>query len=351
MWDDRRSLYGREHMNISKRLFGKTESGQEVYLWRLENDTGMIAKMLDYGATIRSIIVPDKNGKPTDVVLGYDTLAEYVYNGGCFGGTIGRFANRIGGAEFELNGKSYPLLANNGKNHIHGGKLGFHKRKWQAYEEDNGVTFEIFSPDGDEGYPGNLMLRLHYSWEKNALELCYHAECDQDTIVNFTNHVYFNLVDSDDVNDQLLRIDADAYTPSDETCLPTGEILPVDGTAMDFRAEKPIGQDADSVKFFGGYDTNFVLNPNGEGIQARSKKSGIVLTATTDQPGMQLYTANGMKPRACKNGRIYGHRGGFCLETQHFPDCIHQPDWPSCILHKGESFTSKTTYAFEVETQ
>lgn len=340
-------------MNISKRLFGKTESGQEVYLWRLENDAGMIAEMLDYGATIRSIIVPDKNGKPTDVVLGYDTLAEYVCNGGCFGGTIGRFANRIGGAEFELNGKSYSLLANNGKNHIHGGKLGFHKRVWQAHEEDSGVSFEIFSPDGDEGYPGNLHLRLHYAWRNNALELCYHAECDQDTIVNFTNHVYFNLDDSDDIQEQLLQIDAGRFTVNDAFCLPTGEIHEVNGTAMDFRTEKPIGRDADRdepyVKLCGGYDTNFILNGKGTTMRARSVKSGIVLSAATDQPGVQLYTANGMKPRACKNGRTYAHRGGFCLETQHYPDSIHHPDWPSCILHKGESFTSKTEYAFSLD--
>lgn len=340
-------------MNISKRFFGKMESGQEVYCWHLENDIGMAAEILEYGASIRSILVPDCKGQATDVVLGYDTLEEYVGNGGCFGGTVGRFANRIGGANFDLNGKNYPLYANNGANHLHGGKLGFHKRVWQAHETEDGVCFEIFSPDGDEGYPGNLRLQVCFSWRGNALELSYHAVSDQDTVVNFTNHVYFNLDDGEDVQQQLLWIDADRFTLNDAACLPTGEILSVNGTAMDFRTEKPIGQDADKdepcVKRCGGYDSNFILNGSGETMRARSLKSGIVLTASTDQPGVQLYTANGMKERRCKGGKIYGHRGGFCLETQHYPDSVHHPEWPSCILRAGESFTSKTTYAFSVE--
>lgn len=340
-------------MNISKRLFGKMENGQNVYCWRMENDAGMSAEILDYGASIRSIIVPDRNGDPTDVVLGYDSLEEYVNNGGCFGGTVGRFANRIGGACFELNGKTYPLYANNGANHLHGGKLGFHKRVWQAHEAENGVIFEMFSPDGDEGYPGNLRLQVEYSLNGNGLELFYRAECDQDTIVNFTNHVYFNLDDEKDVQQQLLWIDADRFTLNDANCLPTGEILNVAGTAMDFRNEKPIGQDADNdeacVKLSGGYDSNFILNGRGETMRARSIKSGIVLTASTDQPGVQLYTANGMKERRCKGGKMYGHRGGFCLETQHYPDSVHHPEWPSCILRAGKVFECTTKYAFSID--
>ena len=339
-------------MMISKRYFGDL-NGEKVYCWRMENDAGMVAEILDYGATIRSVVAPDQDGKMTDVVLGYDSLEEYVNNGGCFGGTVGRFANRIGGASFELNGKQYPLFANNGKNHLHGGKTGFHKRVWQASEQEDGVLFEIFSPDGDEGYPGNLNLQVQFSWQENGLELYYRAQCDQDTIVNFTNHVYFNLDDSADVNQQLLRIDADQFTVNDAYCLPTGEIHTVEGTAMDFRREKSIGRDADReesyVKLCGGYDTNFILNSAGESMRARSPKSGIVLTASTDQPGVQLYTANGMQPRACKGGRIYGHRGGFCLETQHYPDSIHHPQWPSCVLRKGEVFESRTKYAFSIE--
>lgn len=341
-------------MNISKRLFGRMENGQEVYCWRIENSAGMSAEILDYGATIRSIIVPDRNGIPTDVVLGYDSLEEYVNNGGCFGGTVGRFANRIGGASFELNGKTYPLYANNGANHLHGGKLGFHKRVWQAQETEDGVTFKILSPNGDEGYPGNLRLQVKFSWKGSGLELFYRAESDQDTIVNFTNHVYFNLDDEKDVRQQLLRIDADRFTLNDANCLPTGEILNVAGTAMDFRQEKSIGRDADNeepcVKLSGGYDSNFILNGRGETMRARSVKSGIVLTASTDQPGVQLYTANGMKERRCKGGKRYGHRGGFCLETQHYPDSVHHPDWPSCILRAGEVFESQTVYAFSVDT-
>lgn len=340
-------------MRISKRFFGKMQDGRDVFCWRMENDAGMSAEILDYGATIRSIVVPDKNGRMTDVVLGYDSLEEYLSNGGSFGGTVGRFANRIGGASFELNGKTYLLFANNGENHLHGGRLGFHKRLWQAREDDDGVNFEILSPDGDEGYPGELRLQVKFMWKGNGLELFYRAECAQDTIVNFTNHVYFNLDDEKDVQQQLLQIDADRFTLNDAHCLPTGEILNVAGTAMDFRHEKPIGRDADNdeacVKYSGGYDANFILNGSGETMRARSLKSGIVLTASTDQPGVQLYTANGMKERRCKNGRVYGHRGGFCLETQHYPDCIHHPDWPSCILRRGELFESRTRYAFSVE--
>lgn len=340
-------------MQISKRFFGRLEDGRQVFCWRLENDAGMSAEVLDYGATIRSIMVPDRNGKPTDVVLGYDSIEEYVQNGGCFGGTVGRFANRIGGASFELNGRLYPLFANNGANHLHGGRQGFHKRLWQAREAEGGVVFEILSPDGDEGYPGNLSLQVKFSWQGKALELHYHATSDQDTIVNFTNHSYFNLDDSNDVQAQLLQIDADCFTLNDAHCLPTGDILPVEGTAMDFRREKPIGQDADRdepcVRLSGGYDSNFILNATGEGMRARSLSSGIILRVSTDQPGVQLYTANGMKERPCKGGRVYGHRGGFCLETQHYPDCIHHPNWPSCILRAGEAFDSRTSFAFDAE--
>ncbi len=340
-------------MEISKRYFGTMADGTAVYCWRIANDAGLAAELLDYGATIRSIVVPDKNGMLTDVVLGYDTLEEYVQNGGCFGGTVGRFANRIGGACFELNGKTYQLFANNGANHLHGGRQGFHKRVWQAKEAEDGVVFEILSPDGDEGYPGALRLQVKFSWKGNGLELRYRAVSDQDTIVNFTNHVYFNLDDSPDVQKQLLRIDADAFTINDAHCLPTGEIVSVEGTAMDFRKEKPIGQDADRdeacVKHSGGYDANFILNAAGASMHARSLKSGICLNVSTDQPGVQLYTANGMKERRCKNGRIYGHRGGFCLETQHYPDCIHHPEWPSCILGKDEVFESKTEFTFSLD--
>lgn len=280
--------------------------GTPVFCWRMENAHGLYAELLDYGAALRTLFVPDRNGILRDVVQGYDTLDAYRSNGGSFGAAIGRVANRIGGASFVLNGANYPLAQNCGPHHIHGGTIGFSKHVWQGTEEADGVRFTRVSPDG-EGT----------------------------------------------VQEQLLKIHADCYTPNDADCLPTGELAPVAGTAMDFRAFKAIGKDADSdepcVKPFRGYDVNFCLDGSVPAIEAKSLKSGIVMHVTTDQPGVQLFTANHMKERIGKNGQKYGHRSAFCLETQHFPDCIHHPDWPGCVLRAGEVFDSKTIYSFTTE--
>ena len=231
-------------MKITKRPFGKLADGTAVSCWTMENAHGLRAEFLDYGATIRSVQIPDREGKFVDVVLGYDDLAGYTGNPSFYGATIGRFGNRIGGAEFALNGKTYRLAKNNGENHLHGGLRGFDKYVWQGTEEPDGVRFTRVSPDGEEGYPGTLTVSVKFSWQGDGLMLHYTARCDQDTILNLTNHSYFNLDGEGTVQEQLLKIHADCYTPNDAGCLPTGELAPVAGTAMDFRSFKAIGRDA-----------------------------------------------------------------------------------------------------------
>lgn len=339
-------------MQINQRPFGTMEDGKEVSCWTLTNDQGMQAEILDYGATIRSILVPDRTGKLVDVVLGYDTLEEYVHNGGFFGATVGRFANRIGGAKFTLNGTEYRLHAGADGNHCHGGKKGFDKVVWSSERVGDAVSFTYCSPNGEEGYPGNLTVTVTMGWKGNTLELRYLATTDQDTILNLTNHSYFNLNGdgSGDVHGHRMQICADRYTEGDHNCLPTGVLAEVAGTAMDFRVEKTIGRDIDNdepcVRPYHGYDSNLVIcgHPVARTV---GEKTGITMVTDTDQPGVQLYTANTMAPKAGKEGRVYHARGAFCLESQHFPDCIHHPQWPSCILRAGERFESVTTYTFE----
>ena len=338
-------------MTISKREFGTLCDGTQVSCWTLTNNNGLTAEILDYGVTVRSIIVPDKNGNPVDVVLGYDTLEEYVSDDCYLGATIGRVANRIKGASFQLNGETYDLCANNGTNHLHGGKKGFNSYVWNVRQVGDALEFSRVSADGEEGYPGNLNIRVTVGWEGNSLVIRYDAESDRDTIVNLTNHSYFNLngAGNGNVNRHMMQIKADSYTLNGEDCTPTGEIVPVDGSAMDFRTSKTIGQDADNdepcVKLFNGYDSNFVISGHPVAITV-GDQSGITLIADTDQPGVQLYTANAMTDRKGKGGKDYGFRSAFCLETQHYPDSVHHPEWPSCILREDEVFHSFTSYTF-----
>lgn len=338
-------------MTISRRPFGILPDGTQVSCWTLTNEKGLQAEVLDYGVTIRSVMVPDKNGDPVDVVLGYDTLDEYLANEGYFGATIGRFANRIRNACFQLSGETYTLYANNGAHHLHGGKTGFDSFVWSARQEGEAVVFSRISPDGEEGYPGNLAVCVTIGWQDNSLHIQYEAESDRDTIINLTNHSYFNLngAGNGTVDRHMMTIHADCYTPNGLDCVPTGKIIPVAGCAMDFRRPKPIGKDADSddacVKPFGGYDSNFVISSH-PAATTTGDLTGITMVTDTDQPGVQLYTANGIPRRKGKGGQIYGHRSAFCLETQHYPDSIHHPDWPSCILPAGETFRSFTTYTF-----
>lgn len=334
---------------ITKRSFGALEDGTAVSLWELTNERGLTAQVLDYGVTIRSVLVPDKRGKLVDVVLGYDTLKEYVRDGCYLGTTVGRCANRIKGASFELNGKTYPLYANNGENHLHGGKRGFNKYVWHGEQTGEAVTFSRLSPDGEEGYPGNLQVQVTIGWEGDSLTIRYEATTDQDTVVNLTNHSYFNLNGKGKINGHLLQVAADHYTLNGRDGIPTGEVVSVEDSAMDFRTPKTIGQDAGKkepcVSFFNGYDSNFIISGH-PFATAVGDKTGITLIADTDQPGVQLYTANALGPRLGKKGSFYGFRSGFCLETQNYPDAIHHPQWPSCILKAGETYRSVTTYTF-----
>lgn len=338
-------------MKIEKNAFGSLKDGTQVFCWILTNENGLKAEVLDYGVTIRAIVVPDKNGNPVDVVLGYDTLEEYVSDKCYLGTTIGRFANRIKGASFQLNGKTYDLFANDGKNHSHGGKRGFNSYVWESRQQGDSVVFSRVSPDGEEGYPGNLQISVTIGWKGNSLTITYDAKSDQDTVVNFTNHSYFNLNGAGNgiVDGHLMQMNADRYTPNADDCVPTGEIRSVAGSAMDFREPKTIGKDAYNdepcVKLFNGYDTNFVIS--GHPIATTvGDQTGITMVTDTDQPGVQLYTANAMRDTKGKDGKNYSFRSAFCLETQHYPDCIHNPQWPTCILRAGEAFHSFTTYTF-----
>lgn len=313
---------------------------------------------LPFGATLQSVVVNDAGGQPTDVVLGYDTADEYSDGDFYFGGTIGRFANRIGGAAFELNGKTYRLAKNDGENHLHGGLEGFDKKLWSVIERTvQSVTFARVSSDGEEGYPGNLRVTVRYSVDDSrALHICFDAVSDADTLINLTNHAYFNLNghDSGSAMDHRLQLNADRITENAPGCLPTGRFLPVDGGPFDFREEKALApglSSGDSQIGIGrGYDHNFVLNGTGMRKVGRlvGDRSGIVMEIETDQPGMQLYTGNFLRPIKGKNGARYDYRHSVCLETQHFPDAIHHPEFPSVVLKKDEPFHSETVYRFSV---
>lgn len=340
-------------MSITKKLFGKMPNGQEVYCWTIACDCGISAEIIDYGATLRSLFVPNKDGGKTDVVLGYDTLEEYINNDGYIGATVGRFANRIREGKFTLNGTEYTLATNDGPNHLHGGNEGYDKRVWEAKEEDGALAFYLTSPDGDEGYPGTLDIKVTYALKNKGLEITYNAVSDKDTIFNPTNHAYFNIAGEGLVNDQYLLINADEFTPNDLNCLPTGEVLSVKGTCMDFTEYHAIGERADCdeafVKPYTGYDHNYIFNGKTPACAVYSEKSGILMTVETTEPAVQLYTGNCTSDRNGKNGAKYGRRSAFCLETQHYPDCINHSEWPSCVLKAGEKFNSKTVYKFGIK--
>lgn len=344
-------------MSIRVKEFGKTADGRTVSIYRITNANGAYVDVLDYGCTLHSICVPDKDGNLVDVCLGYDTVEEYEANNGYLGAFIGRHANRIGKGKFTLNGIEYTLAVNNGPNHLHGGKKGYDSVVWTTSVASDRLLFSYTSPDGEEGYPGNLSLSVIYSFDDdNALTLCYDAICDSDTVVNFTNHCYFNLngAGSGTATDLLLQVHADAFTENDADCLPTGNIIPVEGTPFDFRTPKTIGRDIEAddqnLKNGSGYDHNFVLR--GEGMRdvcvLSSEKTGIVCTTATTQPGLQIYTANFLTERKGKGGATYNSRDAICLETQHFPDAVHHDNFPSAILKKDEEYHQETRYTFTV---
>jgi len=335
--------------------FGANSKGRVAAI-TLENRNGMRVTVLSYGATVQSVVVPDRDGKPTDVVLGYDTAAEYERNNGFLGATVGRNANRIAGAAFTLDGVRYALTANEGKNQLHGGNVGLDKKIWSYSCRENAAEFSAVLEDGEEGFPGRMAVSVCFSLDDaNGLRIDYRAEADADTIANLTNHAYFNLngQGSGEIWNHTLRLAASRFTPGNAETLPTGEILPVDGTCMDFRAPRRLGRDrADaSLSLYGGYDHNLCLD--GEGLRAvaaaEGDRSGIRLTVETTLEGIQLYTGNGLSPRAGKDGARYEPYGGFCLETQHYPDAINQPAFPSPVLRRGEGYHEATIYRFGAE--
>lgn len=344
----------------SRTPFGTTRSGEPVELLTLDNGT-ISCEILTFGATLRTLTVPDREGKPVDVVLGYDHLSDYETRDGYLGAVVGRYANRIAKGQFSLNGKTYSLAVNNGPNHLHGGIVGYSYRVWTV-EELTGqkAVLTLESPDGEEGYPGALSLRVTYALEDRALSLHYEALAHGDTVCNLTNHSYFNLAGqgSGPVLDQTLSLSASRYTPANETSIPYGTLEPVEGTPMDFHTPTPIGarieDDFEQLKLGHGYDHNYVVDgPVGTlrpAARAFSSKTGIRMEAETTLPGMQLYTANFL-PEGCpgKGGASYGPRHAFCLETQFFPDSPNQPAFPSTVLRAGDRYDHTTRFVFYTE--
>ena len=353
----------KEAMNqINRQPFGQTPDGQQVELYTLRNSKGAEAKISTYGGIVTSLKVPDRNGKFTDVVLGYGNLAGYLKESPYFGALIGRYGNRIANGKFELNGVVYTLATNNGPNALHGGLKGFDKVVWEpkvlATPEGPGLELRYVSKDGEEGYPGNLSVVAVYTLtEDNALKLQYTATTDKDTVVNLTQHSYFNLKGEGDILNHEVMIRADKFTPVDSTLIPTGELKPVEGTPFDFRKPTPIGARIDEsdeqLKFGGGYDHNWVINkPPGElGLMARvhEPSTGRVLEVLSTEPGLQFYTGNFLDGTLTgKYGWVYQQRSAFCMEPQHFPDSPNQPNFPSVVLKPGETYKNTIIYRFSV---
>lgn len=339
-------------MSVTMQPFGTAPGLGAVSAYRIENSGGMSVTVIDYGAAIQSICVKNSTGGFTDVALGYDTAEQYALSDGNLGATVGRFANRLGGAEFSLNGVTYKLAKNSGENCLHGGIKGFDKRMWNAECGENCVRFSRLSPDGEEGFPGNLQISVTYTLtENNALNIAYDCESDADTVINLTNHCYFNLRGSGSALDQKLMINAERITELGEGTLPNGRFMSVAGTPFDFRTLKPIGQDinADDEQLVlgGGYDHNFVLS-GPHAATAVCEDTGIRMDTYTTMPGMQLYTANFLDPRKGKGGADYFRRCAFCLETGLYANAMNCYGFPSPVLRAGQQLHSETTYAFSL---
>ena len=344
---------------INPDAFDQTLNGGRVNLYFLRNKNGLETAITNYGARIVTLIVPDKSGKATDIVVGFDSLKGYLDSTETYHGAIvGRYANRIANARFNLDGRTYQLAVNMPPNHLHGGPNGFNKQVWKVEEvQTNSIRLSYVSEDGEENYPGNLKVIVTYTLtEENELKIDYEATTDKATVLNLTSHPFFNLngQGTGTMENHLLQINADKYTPVDESIIPTG-IFTVEDTPFDFRKPKTIGQnindDNEQLKFGAGYDHNYVLEGNGlrTAGKAIGDKTGIVMEVITDQPGMQLYTGNWM---AGENNIKYGlkdnRREAFCLETQHYPDSPNHPEFPSTVLRPGDVFQSTTIYKFSV---
>jgi Galactose mutarotase and related enzymes len=344
-------------MKIKKRSFGVLSTGQKVSLFTVSNGA-MSFSVTNYGCTITSIILPSKNGGEDDVVLGYSTLDGYTRNFPFFGSLIGRYANRIAGARFELCGETVSLAANDRGNCLHGGRPGWHTMVWKAETFSNGreagVAFSRTSPAGEQGFPGNLDVRVSYGLTTgNDIVIRYSARTDAPTPVNLTHHTYFNLAghDSGPILDHTLQLFCDRYLPADQNCIPIGAITDVVGTPFDFRSPKPIGQDIGNIP--GGYDHTWEINRAGEAMNpvagVYEPKTGRSMTVYSTQPGVQFYTCSAMQHEIGKNGAWYGNSAGFCLETQHFPDSPNRPDFPDTILLPEDRYRHENIWHFDFD--
>jgi len=351
--------------SIKKGSFGKTSDGKTVEIYTLKNSKGAETQIITYGAAVVSLKMPDKNGKFSDIVLGYDSIADYEKNQFYIGAQIGRYGNRIAKGKFTLDGKEYVLAKNNGENHLHGGPKGYDKVVWAArgFTDKSGANLELtyLSKDGEEGYPGNLSIKVVYSLtENNELKIVYSADADKNTIVNLTHHSYFNLAGagSGDILNHQLTIYADKFTPTDSGSIPTGELKSVKETPFDFLTATAIGarinQTDEQLKFGNGYDHNWVLNKNDNSLTLAATVyepvSGRVLEVSTTERGLQFYSGNFLDGAIKgKNGQNYPRRAGFCLEAQNFPDSPNKPNFPTAVLKKGETYSQTTIYKFSAK--
>jgi aldose 1-epimerase len=339
--------------------FGSIQSGKKATLYILENKNHTVVKVTDFGATLVSVLFADKDGVMKDMVLGYDDAASYEKGTSCFGATIGRNGNRIKDARFTIDGKEWVIEANENNNSLHSGKNGFNHLMWEMKESgDNYVTFYHYSPQEEQGFPGNMHVTVTYTLdEEDTVHITYNAKADADTVMNFTNHSYFNLAghDSGVMLDQKLQLFADAYTPDEDShSIPTGEIAPVAGTPMDFTTMKPIGQDINAdfeqLHFTGGYDHNYVLSDKPGTMRQMAKAecdaSGIAMDAYTECCGVQLYAGNFIGTQTGKGGVTYGDRHGFCLESQFYPNAVNEKNFPSPVVPADTEYHSETKYHF-----
>jgi aldose 1-epimerase len=348
--------------DVTVKPFGTTPDGEKVLIYTLVNKNGMKVSIMTYGATVVNLYAPDREGKFADVSLGFDSLKPYLTQSPYFGSIVGRYGNRIAKGKFTLDGKIYQLACNNGENHLHGGVKGFDKQVWKSEvikSKQPSVRFTLRSPDGQEGYPGTLDTSVTYTLtNKNQLRIEYKATTDKPTVLNLTNHTYFNLAGAGNSNilNHKLKLNADRFTPVDATLIPTGELKKIDGTVMDFRKPSAIGA---RIKEVGGepigYDHNyklrkFLFSKNAVAAEVYEPVSGRVMTVTTDQPGIQFYSGNFLDGTITgKRGKIYNQYDGFCLETQHFPDSPNQPQFPSVVLRPGQTYQSTTVYSFSAK--
>jgi aldose 1-epimerase len=350
-------LASHSEAKVTKSVFGSMPDGTKVEIYTLE-EGALKARVMTYGARLVSLEVPDRNGKVGDIVLGYESLAPYLADPkSYFGSIVGRYGNRIAHATFTLDGQAYKLPNNDSGNTLHGGLKGFDKLLWQGKEIPGGVELTLVSKDGDQGFPGTLTARVKYTLEAHALKIEYFATTDKDTVLNLTNHSYFNLAGEGqgDILNHLVKIPADRYTPVDSALIPTGELAPVAGTPLDFHKPTAIGARINDphpqMKLGGGYDHNFVLNEKmgtlQEAAQVMEPTTGRVLTVETTQPGVQFYSGNFLDGTLHgKHGHVYAKHSGFCLETQHFPDTPNHPKFPTAELKPGQTYHYTTVFKF-----